>query len=586
MTDKKTVFKKREFWKSNVLLKKTLGITLLVLLFIVILSIVFYSSVIKNFENRILSSELSALENNVKMTENIYTDIKNMLHILGSDNDVQFCFSSEAPKNTNSDYKLGIPEKIHTLKIHNDYLNSIYIYSEAQSTFCTSEYGFTNLNDFSDRDWLYFVKNRKQPNDGIAVYPRAIGNSYPYVITFIKQMTMNGKKCVIVANADFMKLAAAAGLDGIKNFYIINGNRIIYNASMKEFGEPVSNDKILSNANLRDEKISRFYSVGHEKFVLSAMKSADYGFYYVNAMTSDKYMNGMSKNKRYFYVFLIFIFIFGAFIIYRYVKAYYEPIKSMEALIENNSVRDINYVSPELKKLSEKITRYLNSNFELKQALNESLADIERLQMQALQLQINPHFIFNVLNSVYMQSIADFGPEHNTTKMVLLFSKYMKYVLDSDYSTADVKEEIYYTKIYAELMKYRYKKLGGVIWKIDETLGEYKTLKLILQPLIENSIYHGISLKKDTESMIVVECASENNFLIFSVSDNGVGMSEEKINLITESFKNTDFLDSKHIGLKNINRRIRLAYGSGFGLEIKSKLGEGTQIKIKLPLIK
>ena len=86
--------------------------------------------------------------------------------------------------------------------------------------------------------------------------------------------------------------------------------------------------------------------------------------------------------------------------------------------------------------------------------------------------------------------------------------------------------------------------------------------------------------------MIVVECASENNFLIFSVSDNGVGMSEEKINLITESFKNTDFLDSKHIGLKNINRRIRLAYGSDFGLEIKSKLGEGTQIKIKLPLIK
>lgn len=586
MTDKKTVFKKREFWKSNVLLKKTLGITLLVLLFIVILSIVFYNSVIKNFENRILSSELSALENNVRMTENIYTNIKNMLHILGSDKDVQFCFSSESPKNANSDYKLGIPEKIHTLKIHNDYLNSIYIYSEAQQTLCTSEYGFTSFKDFSDKDWLYFVKNEKLPNDGITVYPRAIGNSYPYVITFIKQMTMNGKKCIIVANADVMRLASEAGLDSVKNFYIINGDRIIYNASMKDFGKPVSDDRILSNAKLQGDKVSRFLNVGHEKFVLSAMKSDDYGFYYVNAMTSDEYMNGMSKNKRYFYIFLIFIFVFGIFIIYRYVKAYYEPIKSMEALIENNSVRDINYVSPELKNLSEKITQYLNSNFELKQALNESLADIERLQMQALQLQINPHFIFNVLNSVYMQSIADFGTEHNTTKMVLLFSKYMKYVLNSDYSTADVKEEIYYTKIYAELMKYRYKKLGGVIWKIDGTLGEYKTLKLILQPLIENSIYHGISLKKDTESMLVVECFKENDFLIFSVSDNGVGMSEEKINQITESFKNTDFLDSKHIGLKNINRRIRLAYGEGFGLEIKSRLGEGTQIKIKLPLIK
>ncbi|HHW48171.1 MAG TPA: histidine kinase [Clostridiaceae bacterium] len=152
-----------------------------------------------------------------------------------------------------------------------------------------------------------------------------------------------------------------------------------------------------------------------------------------------------------------------------------------------------------------------------------------------------------------------------------------------------VKEEIEHVKAYMEIQNFRYNgKIGLVINIDDEEILEYKTLKLILQPIVENAIYHGFEAMGG-QGTICIEVYKLNNNLVFDITDNGVGIAQEALNNINRKL-DEGFADSgqakRGIGLINIHQRIEMYFGKGFGIRIKNNENKGTTVTIITPLLK
>jgi len=204
-----------------------------------------------------------------------------------------------------------------------------------------------------------------------------------------------------------------------------------------------------------------------------------------------------------------------------------------------------------------------------------------KAELEALKAQINPHFIANTLNSIrLMAMIAKAGSIQN---MIEAFMKLLSSSLGKDEATTTVDEEIENLRNYTHIMKVRYGDKFDVDFMIDEELKATGILKMILQPILENAILHGMS-EKESKGFIQVSGTRIRDEVYFEIYDNGVGISPEQVaQLLNGNYKNPKGLSS--IGIGNVDRRIKLNYGSHYGLTIESELGEYTRVKVVLPFI-
>ncbi|MDO5021832.1 MAG: sensor histidine kinase [Eubacteriales bacterium] len=198
-------------------------------------------------------------------------------------------------------------------------------------------------------------------------------------------------------------------------------------------------------------------------------------------------------------------------------------------------------------------------------------------ELNALQAQINPHFLYNTLDSIiWMQ---ERGNTKESIEMVSALARLFRISISKGKHEITVREELEHVRNYLLIQKLRFKnKFDYQIHFKPETL-ELTTIKLILQPLAENSLNHAIDEYGDEQLSIIISSEIENDCLLFTVYDNGVGIPEEKLkNLLSDKTKNSG------IGLKNVHERIQLSYGKEYGLVIESKEDYGTKIYIRIPI--
>ncbi len=205
------------------------------------------------------------------------------------------------------------------------------------------------------------------------------------------------------------------------------------------------------------------------------------------------------------------------------------------------------------------------------------------LKMQALQHQINPHFLHNTLNTIYWEAVGLTSSENSCSSMVSNLSSVMRYSLSDPQENVTVWEEIGYLKTYLDIMKTRYAERFDMLYRIDGSCTIYPIKKMILQPLVENSIYHGIKEKED-RGTIYTGIRKLRKSILFYILDNGVGITPEKMQDIREQLGNTSGVSSEHIGLTNTNLRLTLAYGDKAGLKLKSVYGKYTLVYFTIPL--
>lgn len=204
-------------------------------------------------------------------------------------------------------------------------------------------------------------------------------------------------------------------------------------------------------------------------------------------------------------------------------------------------------------------------------------------QIAALQLQINPHFIFNTLQTVDMEIRKSGLPEENAaSKLIYQLSDILKYSLENTFRKVTLRQEIEVCKTYASIQKFRYSNPFILYWDYSDALLPLQMNHLILQPLLENSLHHGIK-ELPRKGLIKVKILERKNRVHFYVIDNGIGISQEHLTEIRSRLKSTDFNQAIHIGLYNTNLRLILTYGPGASIDILSKNGMGTVVHFSIP---
>ena len=225
------------------------------------------------------------------------------------------------------------------------------------------------------------------------------------------------------------------------------------------------------------------------------------------------------------------------------------------------------------------VQSYLHRN-QLNQQLMEKKINLEAMRFQFLQAQLNPHFLFNTLKNIYWKTVRLSGLPNEASKMIELLSSVLHYTLVHPQRYVPLEEEIDNTRKYIQIQKMRFDYAFIDEWDVDPELLNERCIKFLLQPLLENSISHGLTGKEGGVIRIMVQ--SQTDRIGFSVRDNGHGLSEKKLD---EVRKNLEAENSpvEHIGLYNVNKRLILAYDNASSICIESTYGEYTLVSFSIP---
>lgn len=265
----------------------------------------------------------------------------------------------------------------------------------------------------------------------------------------------------------------------------------------------------------------------------------------------------------------------------RKIRGMVETMKKME---EGNL--DIRYnarYKDEISQLGRGLNNMVDSIQKLMRNMSETEIKKREAELNALQSQINPHFLYNTLETIRMVAIVN--EDRQAAHIIKVLANLFRYSINRGREIVLIDQEVQHMSNYLEIQKIRYADKFDVKINIDPNILRCKTIKLILQPIVENAIYHGIELKPG-KGKIIITGRKCDNLIVFSVEDDGLGITPEELEALNKELSAPGRKEDKRsIGLKNVSDRIRLHFGLQYGVKIESRMNEGTMVKIIIPLI-
>lgn len=215
--------------------------------------------------------------------------------------------------------------------------------------------------------------------------------------------------------------------------------------------------------------------------------------------------------------------------------------------------------------MNENIKRLIQDNYELQ--IREKEAEIK-----ALNMQLDPHFMYNTLNMVSLMALEK--GEAEVSEVVISLSNMMKYMVKTDAALVSFRDDLSYLQGYVTIMGKRFEGVFQVDYQIDPDMLDNPVPKFFLQPLVENAFVHGFKQMK-SGGVLRISCYQEAGDQVYKIEDNGAGMDASQLESLLK--------DNHHVGLANVDRRIRILFGDPYGIDIQSVPGQGTTVMVSLP---
>ena len=234
----------------------------------------------------------------------------------------------------------------------------------------------------------------------------------------------------------------------------------------------------------------------------------------------------------------------------------------------------------EAKILSDSLNAMIDKINELLEQVKKEQISLRKAEFELLQAQINPHFLYNTLDTIVW--LAEAGDQKRVVSMVGNLSDFFRTSLNQGKDIISMKEELSHVRSYLEIQQVRYQDILEYEIDVPQTVYDYKIPKITIQPLVENALYHGIKNKRGQGKIVITGQKTEQGYVLF-VRDNGIGMTNERLMEVRAGIRKLSYTGKKIYGLYNVNERIRLNFGDAYGISIESTYGEGTQVSILLP---
>ena len=345
------------------------------------------------------------------------------------------------------------------------------------------------------------------------------------------------------------------------------------------FDEKSFSDRLPDLAEERD------LSIGGKNYQITTMVSPYTGWYFITANSQSEIIRQILSKLNVFAVLLVLCVLVALVFAFIMSNALYRPIKQLKRAMQQAGEGDLNVA----------LTEQRNDEFaSLYKGFNNMTASINRLvkelyelklmkkdaELKVLQSQINPHFLYNTLDSMYWMSRL--GKNEELSDMISAFSGYLKINLSKGkdiISIEKIQDEIIY---YIKIQQYRFGDKIRATVEIDPELYPYGIIKFLLQPLVENAIFHGLEPKKEKGSVRVIGRLA-GDYAEFEVIDDGVGMDAGQVAHLEKLINQQESVEG--YALYNVHHRLLHTYGPECGLHIESEVGVGTKVSFQIPLI-
>jgi len=464
------------------------------------------------------------------------------------------------------------------------YIESVYVYiNNPHGQFLTSLYGLTRFDQFHDLGWLESYQNN-QDNRKIRIESRTV-QRYRFeqpvrVTTFYKNLysPLNEKSAgVIVLNiyTEYIeRQLKAIAMYPDQHILILNQGEVIFGT------RPIS---------LSPEHSARetFTLRDHETEYIAVRQSSENREWDYVILTPKKAMNQIPSRLG----MITLSAVLAAFAAGLLLTAYFtgknvNHIRNIISIIksaENNQPlpRLGSVKNDEYGFIIQNIVKNFIEQHYLKTQLNEKKYRLQVLELKSLQSQLNPHFLFNTLETIYWKAVRLTGQPNEVNQMLEYLSDLLKYSLDQADRVVPFGKEINHTMNYINIQKIRYHNKFDVIWEYDEKILQCGVLKLLLQPIVENAIYHGIQ-EREGKGRIKIKIMRLNDTIRITVIDNGKGMSPQELRH-ARSLLDRETEPEKHIGLYNTCKRLKLTFGDRCEFRIRSKPWWGTVVHMEYP---
>ena len=496
----------------------------------------------------------------------------------------------------NSDFAESSVDKELTLlyEANKDYLVSIACFTEEGTLMAATPVNtLKSAIDVTKQKW--FARAQKTPENlhfsssHVQDIFADSNDRYYWVLSLSRgvELSTNGaiSKGVLLVDMNFSgikQLFKKVNSGDISYMYLVDGNgEIIYHPRQ---------NLIFSNLYQENNLTAAGYDDGvHEETFLGAdrtvvVKTVGYTGWKIVSVIPEETMHQKWNQNNVIWMTVLSISILLLIFVNQYLSAkIVQPLRKLEDSVKQLELEcpEKIYVggSEEIQHLGYTIRSMVEQMRKLMDYIVKQQEEKRKNELDALQSQINPHFLYNTLDSIIWMVESERYEE--AIDMVTALANLFRISLSKGKTIITIKEEFNHAMNYSNIQKVRFKNKFDVTFMLDEKIEQYLTIKLIIQPLLENAIYYGMEAL-DGEGEILVQGYERDGDLYIDVIDNGIGMPAETVeHLLTDG--KYERKRGSGIGLKNVDQRIKLYFGQEYGLEIKSEPDVGTRVRIHLP---
>ena len=373
--------------------------------------------------------------------------------------------------------------------------------------------------------------------------------------------------------------------EGIYYYMISRDGQMIYHPRKTEMARGLFEENSLK-ASGYEEGTYEITTNGHKESVV--VGNIAYTGWKVVGVVPDK-IQTISINKFRYYVIITIIFLIMMLLVVNKIVSgkISRPILNLNDSVKSYEAGGKNRIyiggSSEIRDLGYSVQKSYEQIEDLMKEIIRQQNERRKSEMDALQSQINPHFLYNTLESITW--MVEAGKNKEAVFMISELAKLLRISLSKGRTIIKISDELQHSKSYMNIQMARYKERFKIRFEIDDEINDYCIVKLVIQPLLENAIYYGVgNMDIDDDGEIIVRGKKIDNEIFITVEDNGMGMREEEVENILKDNNKTP----KHgsgVGVINVHSRIKLMFGNEYGLSVESEADEGTKVTIHIPAI-
>ena len=484
-------------------------------------------------------------------------------------------------------YTMRICESLNNYKQIKSDLEDIRIINQEGNTI--SCYGVYKT-DFKENDF-YQKLFRDNNKDTIVTKPyiNRFDKEIFSVLKIMESSTEDNKQimCIDIKVEILDKICKdiKLGEDGYVYVMDKNGDEVYIPKNSNDFPS-LETIKIDTN-NLKQNQDNLFSFVDNKNYIISYKKSNTSEWILIGISSKETIYKDFNKLKNINLIVGLFIISFIIFFSIYLTNTVSKPITELSNIM--NITTDyglLPYVEIKTRdEIGQLGSAFNNMIGKIKELMKKSKYDqlkLRKMEMKSLQESIKPHFVYNTLDCII--GLLEQDRTEDAINLIDDLGRFFRISLSHGKEIITTEKELEHIRSYLLIQQYRFSGKFDFIIDIDEDLDKHEILKLILQPLVENAVYHGVK-GIDKKGLIIVKGNIEDNKIVFKIIDNGKGIEKEKLANIKSSLQsNFDFEKEEFFGIKNVNNRIKMTYGQMYGLTFESEVGVGTKIKVVIPM--